>query len=83
MQQSAVNPCIFYKEGANAILWVDDCLIFAKQKAAADELIKDLNQRFTLTEEDDKSAYLGFSSQCGPQYQYNIIKTTLSYSKNH
>ena len=38
---------------------MDDCLIFAKNKEYADKLISDLQQKFTLTEEEDVSAYLG------------------------
>ena len=41
------------------ISWVDDCLIFAKDKLCADQLIVDLKRSFTLTKEEDVSAYLG------------------------
>jgi hypothetical protein len=58
-KQSLVDPCIFYKEGITLISWVDDCLIFAKNKELADKLIKDLQRDFTLSEEEDVSAYLG------------------------
>ena len=57
--QSTADPCIFYKDGITVITWVDDCLVFAKDKALADKLIKDLQEKFTLTEEGDVSAYLG------------------------
>jgi len=57
--QSAIDPCIFYKDGIILISWVDDCLIFAKSKSYADDLIKNLQSSFTLTEEEDVSAYLG------------------------
>ena len=58
-KQSLVDPCVFYKEGVTLISWVDDCLIFAREKHLADKLIKDLQRQFTLSEEDDVSAYLG------------------------
>ena len=57
--QSSTDLCIFYKEGVTIITWVNDCLIFAKEKNLADKLIKDLQKNFTLTEEGDVSAYLG------------------------
>ena len=57
--QSLVDPCIFHKEGITIIVWVDDCLIFAQNKALADKLIQDLQRKFTLTKEEDVSAYLG------------------------
>ena len=58
-QQSAIDPCVFYREGIILISWVDDCLIFAVNKETADKLIATLHKRFSLTEEDDVSAYLG------------------------
>ena len=48
-----------YKEGVILISWVDNCLIFAKQKQLANQLIADLNRNFSITEEDDISAFLG------------------------
>ena len=38
---------------------MNDCLIFLKSKDLADELIASLQNSFTLTEEEDVSAYLG------------------------
>lgn len=58
-KQSKIDPCIFYKDGVTVITWVDDCLIFTRQKFLADELIVNLKKKFTLSEEDDVSAYLG------------------------
>ena len=58
-KQSMIDPCIFYRNGVILISWVDDCLIFAKDKLLADELIAELQGQFTLTEEEDVSAYLG------------------------
>jgi hypothetical protein len=57
--QSEVDPCIFYKDGVTVITWVDDCLIFSRKKDLADQLIRDLKQQFTLSEEGEVSAYLG------------------------
>jgi hypothetical protein len=58
-RQSKVDPCIFYRNGVTVITWVDDCMIFAKSKKLADELIEQLRTMFTLTEEEEVSAYLG------------------------
>lgn len=58
-KQSQVDPCIFYRKGVTIISWVDDCLIFAKNKELADELITELKTVFTLTEEEEVAAYLG------------------------
>ena len=45
------------------ISWVDDCLIFSRSKDLADELIASLQNSFTLTEEEDVSAYLGVEAK--------------------
>lgn len=58
-RQSKIDPCIFYRNGVTIITWVDDCLIFAKNKELADDLIKELQGKFTLTEEEEVAAYLG------------------------
>jgi hypothetical protein len=58
-KQSLVDPCIFYKDGVTLITWVDDCLIFARKKELADKVIEELKGKFTLTEDEDVSAYLG------------------------
>lgn len=58
-QQSAIDPCIFFHEGIILIFWVDDCLIFSTKKELADEVISDLHAKFTLTKEEDVSAYIG------------------------
>ena len=48
-----LTHAFFYKEGVTIITWVNDCLIFAREKDLADELITDLQKNFTLTEEGD------------------------------
>ena len=58
-KQSAIYPCILYKDGVILISCVDGCLIFAHKKELADKLIENFNKKFTLTEEEDVSAYLG------------------------
>ena len=58
-EQSKIDPCIFFKRGVILIIWVDDCLIFGKNKKVVDEVIIKLHDKFSLTEEGDVSAYLG------------------------
>ena len=51
--QSMVNQCVFYREGVVFIVWVDDCLCFHKNPKDADLLMKELMEKFTLTEEGE------------------------------
>ena len=59
MEPSRVDPCIWYKEDLILVIYVDDCLIYSKEKEATDELISQLRENFTLTDEGDVDTYLG------------------------
>ena len=65
-EQSKIDPCIFFKQGVILIIWVDDCLIFGRNKDLVDEVIKKLHDKFSLTEEGDVSAYLGVQVNIDP-----------------
>ena len=49
----------FFKDGVTLITWVDDCLIFSREKEYVDALILALKKQCTLSEEGEVSAYLG------------------------
>ena len=51
--QSAIDQCVFYREGVVFIVWVDDCLCFHKNPKDADLLMQELMGKFTLTEEGE------------------------------
>ena len=50
-EPSRVYPCVWYKEGIILVIYVDDCLIFSKNKESNDELINQPRENFTLTDE--------------------------------
>ena len=52
-RQSAIDQCVFYREGIVFIVWVDDCLCFHKDKNDADQLTQELMEKFSLTEEGE------------------------------
>ena len=59
-KQSQIDPCLFYKENCVLLIYVDDCLLFVKDKSEAKKImnhLKDLN--FEITDEGSVSAYLG------------------------
>ena len=72
MESSRIDPCIWYKEGVILIIYVDDCLIFSKNKELADELIQQLRVNFTLTDEGSVESYLGV------QVEFDKDKKTIS-----
>ncbi|MGH7954625.1 MAG: reverse transcriptase domain-containing protein, partial [Gloeomargaritales cyanobacterium] len=59
--QSTMDPCLFFHKEKNIIclIYIDDCLFFARTDAAIDEMIQDLKQEFELVVEQDVNAYLG------------------------
>jgi hypothetical protein len=56
---SKVDPCIYHRNGLTLLCFVDDCLIFCREKAQADELLLELEKNFILTDEGEVSTYLG------------------------
>ena len=56
---SKIDPCIYYRNGLTLLCFVDDCLIYVKDKSEADALILELQDNFILTDEGEVSTYLG------------------------
>ena len=64
--QSKIDPCLFYSEKVICLVYVDDCLFFARDVKDIDEVIKDLREpasgtkeKFLLDEEEDVAGFLG------------------------
>ncbi len=59
-KQNQIDPCLFLKENLYFVLYVDDGVVLAPNKADADTLISDLQQQgYLLTDEGSMAAYLG------------------------
>jgi hypothetical protein len=57
--QSSIDPCLFIRNNCIVIVYVDDCLLFAKSDDILDNLIASLEKDFHLTSEGDVGAFLG------------------------
>ena len=57
--QSLVDPCLFYQGKVVLATCVDDCVIFTPEKSQADNLIKELDEKFSTEDEGDVTNYLG------------------------
>ena len=60
-KQSLVDPCLFCRGQVILVIHVDDCLIFTPKKSEADNLIQELEDKFTIEDEGDVSGYLGIN----------------------
>ena len=58
-QQSTVDPCLFLRKDLILVLYVDDCLLFARTDAVLDDFLSKLKSTFSLTSEMDVGAFLG------------------------
>jgi len=57
--QSKTDSCLFLRKDCILVVYVDDCLIIAKEDWIIDELIHQLSTQFLLQDEGDVSAFLG------------------------
>ena len=59
---SQVDPCVYYRENCIVLVFVDDCLIFSKDKSVIDGFIYSLQhgeENYILTDEGEIEKYLG------------------------
>lgn len=57
--QSKIDPCLFIQPTMLCLVYVDDCIFFAKIKNNIDLMIADLKKEFKLEVGGDVSAFLG------------------------
>ena len=57
--QSLVDPCLFYQGKVVLVIYVDDCIIFTPEKTQADNLVEELDKKFSIEDEGDATNYLG------------------------
>jgi hypothetical protein len=60
-QQSSIDPCLFIRKDLILVVYVDDCLLFAKDDATLEKMILSLQAEFVLTCEGDVGAFLGIA----------------------
>jgi hypothetical protein len=75
--QSCHDPCLFIKSNCLLLVYVDDCLIFAKSDAVLDGIITALEKEFVLTSEGSVGAYLGIDIRRTPDGFLELIQPGL------
>jgi len=58
-RQSSIDPCLFIQKDLILILYVDDCLLFAKEDATLEHFITSLQSEFNLTCAGDVGEFFG------------------------
>lgn len=65
-RQSQIDPCLFLRHDCIIVVYVDDCLVFARSSKIIDELLVKLREKFILTDEgSDVTSYLGLNVEHG------------------
>jgi len=62
-KQSSHDPCLFIRGDCLIIIYVDDCLFFAKTDDVLDTLLQQLRSKFNLVSQNDIGAFLGIDIQ--------------------
>jgi hypothetical protein len=57
--QNSIDPCLFIRKDIILILYVGDCLLFAKEDATLEHFVASLQSEFNLTCAGDVGAFLG------------------------
>jgi hypothetical protein len=68
-KQSKTDMCLFLQKDCILVVYVDDCLLFAKDSTVIDNLIADFSKSFLLQDEGDVNAFLGVQITKDPIYK--------------
>ena len=81
---SQFDPCLFFRNNVGIAMYVDDVIMIGPTDAALTNIVLELKQEFTLTDEGPLSRYLGIDIQQNgdkfalsqPQLIQKVIKAT-------
>jgi histone deacetylase 1/2 len=79
--QSIVDPCLFLRHDIVLVLYVDDCLFFAKEDAILDNFLQQLGTDFVITSEADVGAFLGIDVRRTAEGHLQLTQPGLISSK--
>ena len=76
-KSSKTDPCLFLRDDTIIVTYVDDCLIFSKDKKNIDSLLDNLRKTFTLTDEgSDVNTFLGIKNEGRKRFNNNDPTST-------
>jgi Reverse transcriptase (RNA-dependent DNA polymerase) len=56
---SAIDPCLYFRNGVAIAVYVDDVIMIGRTTKELDEIVKDLQEEFKVTDEGELSGFLG------------------------
>ena len=58
-QQSKVDPCLYYRKNTLLAVYIDDCILAIKEESELKKAIKEIAEKFEITDEGEVDEYLG------------------------
>ena len=58
-QQSKVDPCLYYRKNILRAVYIDDCILSAKEEKELKKVIKEIVIEFEIADEGAVDEYLG------------------------
>ena len=71
-RSSKIDPCLFIHEDMICLVYVDDCIFFARDVSKIEAMIEDLKRDFKLEMEGEVSAFLGIQIDHLPTGGYQL-----------
>ncbi len=75
--QSSIDPCLFVRPDCLIVVYVDDCLLFARSDTILDSVFSSLQKDFNLTSDGDVGAILGIDIQQNNESFLELTQTGL------
>lgn len=71
-KQSQIDPCLFMGDNCFVLVYVDDCLVFSRDKQVIDEFFSNLGTKYTITDEGEVAKYLGVDVRRPNDHTYEL-----------
>ena len=72
------DPCVYHRDRNLIVLYVDDCVIVAQNKAEGDAIYRELEQTgFSMTDEGSLEEYLGLQIEHGENGKFRVSQPML------
>lgn len=77
---SRIDPCVYYRDDAIILVYVDDCIIISKDSTTIDAIVHSLQngpEKFELTDEGTMQRYLGVEIKQLDDYSFEMFQPFL------